>query len=63
MISYCGVALVLNSLLILDFYFIFSPRSKDVSFFALCKDTSVRSVELLASLCCFGIQRYCLIAY
>ena len=44
-------ALVLNSLLIPDFYFIFNPHSKEVSLllsycFVLCKDTSVRSVEL-----------------
>lgn len=63
MISYCTVTLVLNCLLVLGFYFIFSPHSKDFSLvlsysFVLCKDTSVRSVELLASSRCFGIQRY-----
>lgn len=44
---------MLNGLLIVDFDFIFSPHNKDFSLllsysFVLCKDRSVRSVELLA---------------
>lgn len=62
-ISYHTVGLVLNSLLIVDFffYFILSPHSKDFSLLlayssVFCKDTSVRSVRRLASLCSLGFR-------